>query len=395
LFIGTHGGATFSGVSLNCTQLVEEIAAMAGRTWPNAVALPAGAYFSERLFQLEIERIFRREWVCVGHIAQLMEEGSYLTTDIAGTQVAVIRTANDSLSVIANSCAHRGAQILHGRGRTKLIVCRYHGWSYHLSGALIRAPGMPADAAERLANCRLPQLHHEVWNGFIYVTLEPNPQPLAPRISALSELVAPYLAPKMSVLFTAEEEWSANWKMLAENFMESYHLPSVHPQTVNQATPVSGVRCWQGGGGFTYHSLEIKQKENEPKGFEEELPEHIRGREILACIFPTHLLSVTSHNVLSLVVQPRGVERLRASVVYLVNPTFLRATNQSLDAVARSARAYFDTFNAEDKATIADLVAGLKCSLGQQGPLAPLERPLWEFHRYLAKHLCGDPRSLG
>lgn len=114
---------------MSCNEIVAEIADLARRPWGDAVSLPPRAYFSEDLLELEIERIFKREWLCVGHVSQLAQEGSYLTADIAGTPVAVVRRNDASLSVMANSCAHRGTKILNGQGQVKRLVCPYHGWS--------------------------------------------------------------------------------------------------------------------------------------------------------------------------------------------------------------------------------------------------------------------------
>ncbi|MGH8251249.1 MAG: aromatic ring-hydroxylating oxygenase subunit alpha [Steroidobacteraceae bacterium] len=378
---------------MRCNDLVAEIGNMARRPWPDAVSLPPRAYFSEDLHALEIDRIFRREWLCVGHISQVPQAGSYLTAEIIGTPIAVVRAKDQSLSVLANSCVHRGTKILNGTGRVKFLVCPYHSWSYDLTGELTSAPGMSGEDSARLAKCRLAQVRHEVWNGWIYVNLQPDARALLPRLAGLSELVTPYREEKKSVLFAMEEEWPANWKMLAENFMESYHLPVVHPRTVNRGSPVSGVDCWPGGEGFAYHTLQIARKDDHPTSFEESVPAETRDKEILTCVFPSHLLSITPHNTLSLSVQPFGVDRLRASVVYLINSEYVRATGQSLDAAANSARAYFDRFNAEDKAIVARLCAGLKSSLARSGPLAPLERPLWEFHKYLARQLCDHPTT--
>lgn len=373
---------------MSCNDIVAEIGAMARRPWPDAVSLPPRAYFSEDLLALEIDQIFRREWLCVGHVSQLPQTGSYLTAEIAGAPIAVVRTKDASLSVLANSCAHRGTRILSGTGQAKLLVCPYHAWSYDLTGALVRAPGMSGDNASRLADCRLAQVRHEVWNGWIYVTFRHDARPLMPRLAGLSELVAPYREQEKTVLFTVEEEWPANWKMLTENFMESYHLRIVHSQTVNRSTPASGVKCWPGGEGFAYHTLQIAVQDDHPTLWEETLPAEIRGKEILTCVFPSNLLSITPHNTLSLCIQPLGVDRLRASAVYLVSPEFLHSTGQSSDAAAASAKAYFDRFNAEDKAILARVFAGLNSPFARSGPLAPLERPLWEFHKYLASRLC-------
>ncbi|HNP35526.1 MAG TPA: aromatic ring-hydroxylating dioxygenase subunit alpha [Woeseiaceae bacterium] len=365
-------------------KLLTRIASTAGRSFDQAMALPPRAYFSEELLGAELERIFKRDWICIGHVSRLVRDGDYFTAQLVGTPVIALRDKENKIRILSNSCRHRGAQILAGAGRVNLLVCPYHGWSYDRSGLLLSAPGLPSHATD---GCRLPELRHEIWHGWIFVSLDPDAPALEPRLQGLAELFAHYETERLQCLFTADEQWPVNWKMLVENFMESYHLAAVHKKTLNRTTPVSGVECWPGGVGYAYHTLKIRRDRKDQLPFDEERPAQIRDREVLSCIFPSNLISVTPRTAVSLTVQPAGVEQLKASFAFYVNPDYLESVGQTKSEAERELRKGFDAFNAEDKEIVSRLAEGLRSSLAKAGPLGPLERPLWEFHRYLATKL--------
>ena len=142
--------------------------------------MPSSVYVDEGFAKLENSRIFRDEWVCVGHAHELAEKGSYLTFDLLEQPLLIVRNLDDELRAFSNVCPHRSARIAEGRGRTRLLVCPYHAWSYDLDGNLKSAPYMEP---EQVKDICLRTIRLESWVGMLFVNLDGHaePQPHDPR----------------------------------------------------------------------------------------------------------------------------------------------------------------------------------------------------------------------
>ena len=142
------------------------------------------------------------------------------------------------MRVLSNACRHRSSVILEGAGNAKNFVCPYHAWTYANDGQLLRAPYMNKVKGFDVKDCRLPEFATEVWHGFLYVNLDGKAKPLAPRLKGLEPYLANRHPEDMVVNVVLDEVWPTNWKCLAENYMEGYHLSSVHhaPRTTKLCT---------------------------------------------------------------------------------------------------------------------------------------------------------------
>jgi len=152
---------------------------------------------------------------------------------------------------MANVCRHRGMPLAEGRGNSKRFICSYHAWTYDRSGALLRAPRMENTGFDP-KTCKLPQHKVQLWNGFIYVSLDPNAAPF--EHPDLDTMLAPYAPQEFRLIHVAEENWQTNWKCLVENFMEGYHLSVVHPETLHGYTPSGLSRKLVSGDGYTSYA---------------------------------------------------------------------------------------------------------------------------------------------
>src|SRR5687767_15638259 len=98
-------------------------------------------YADPAIFELEMERIFGRAWLVLGHESQVKNEGDYFTTRMGREPVVVVRKNRNEIGVLVNRCAHRGSMVwAEGRGNTERFVCPYHGWSYDRAGTLQAVP---------------------------------------------------------------------------------------------------------------------------------------------------------------------------------------------------------------------------------------------------------------
>jgi Rieske 2Fe-2S family protein len=201
-------------------------------TSPGAAALSPRYYLDPALLALERERIFERTWQLAGHISQLPGPGSYITAQAGSQPVLVIRGEGDALHAHRNVCRHRASRLLSGAGGCKQAIrCRYHGWTYQLDGSLIGVPeGRAFDPPVDKAALGLFPARVELLSGFVFVNLDPDATPLADLVGDLPSRLDRYgIANLERFAECTGNGQPANWKVVAENYLEGYHIPIAHP----------------------------------------------------------------------------------------------------------------------------------------------------------------------
>ena len=194
-------------------------------------ALSPRLYTDPEVATAEQELIFERTWQLAGHVGSLSGPGSYITAT-AGTQpVLIVRDENGELRAYRNICRHRGSRLLSGDGQCKgAIRCRYHGWTYRFDGTLI---GVPEGLAfgERLDKPKLGLLPVSVeeFCGLVFFNIDPHATPLAELLGDLPQRLERYRIPTLEAFAPGRGTQPANWKVVADNYIEGYHIPIAHP----------------------------------------------------------------------------------------------------------------------------------------------------------------------
>jgi len=230
-------------------ELLDAVCRNANLPRSQAEATPPQVYSSPEFLELERDRIFNREWICVGRWDEFANPGDYRVVTISRDQVIIIRGHDGVLRAMSNICRHRMASLLEGEGNlTGKITCPYHAWSYTFDGQLAGAAFMSDDFDKGV--CQLPQFAIEDWLGWVYVNLDKDAELLAPRMATLATRFVNYDLPSYRTLFRVTEVWKTNWKILFQNFTEGYHLFAVHPSTVDHVLPTSRASVQEGGLGY-------------------------------------------------------------------------------------------------------------------------------------------------
>src|SRR5215475_6235963 len=159
-----------------------------------ARSLPAWAYNDPRLTQLEIERILKPSWQIACHISQVARPGDYITFELSGVSIIVLRDAGGGIRALRNVCRHRGTRLLEGSGRCAgRITCPYHGWTYRYDGSLLATPARDTFPGLNLRDHSLAAVHVELALGFVFVCLAAEaPAPPSEVWAPVMDELAPY-----------------------------------------------------------------------------------------------------------------------------------------------------------------------------------------------------------
>ena len=366
---------------------LDELRANVARPFEQARAMPKSVYTSSEFVALEEEHIFAKEWLCAGRAEALPNPGDYLTMKIAGEPVIVLRDGGGKLRAMSNVCRHRMSTLLEGRGNTRSIVCPYHAWTYNLDGTLRGAPAMGRNEAFCKSDIALPQVRCEDWLGWIMVTLDPDAPPPAEALTDVETLVGKYAMQDYHEAFREEFRWATNWKVLAENFMESYHLPVCHAGTIGNTVDLMKMTCPEGLPAFNYHyiikndalDLTLAHPTNTTLEGED------RRTTWLLSIYPSLLITLTPGYFWYLSLTPDGPGHVNVLYGGGLSPDW--AADPKAEAHFARLKALLADVNAEDKGCVERVYRGLSAGLSDPGPLSHLERPNYDFAQYLASRI--------
>lgn len=374
-------------------QPVAELLAAAARPLEDARAMPPSVYTSPGFLQREIETIFSREWLCVGRSSGLANPGDYVTCDLAGQPVVVLRDREGQIRAFSNVCLHRMSTLLEGSGNARVIVCPYHAWTYGLDGKLRGAPFMAQTTGFCKHDYALPEIRCEEWLGWIYITLDRDRPAVASELGALERMIAPYRMENYVECFRETHVWDTNWKVLAENFMESYHLPVCHADTVGGHSKLEEMECPPGLPAFNYHWItkEASLAIGNAHPSNTRLEGHWRKTTALLTLYPSHLITLTPGYFWYLSLHPKGTGQVAITFGGGLSPEFMEDP-KAQDYVA-SLKALLDEVNLEDRGCTEKVFRGLSAGSARPGHLSYLERPIYDFMQYIAERTAGFDRS--
>jgi choline monooxygenase len=309
-----------------------------------ASTLPAPLYFSPLPFEDEKKRIFAATWQVVGHVRQAASPGDYFTFDLVGEPLLIARGEDGVLRGFYNVCRHRAGNPASGCGNRKLFRCGYHGWTYRLDGALLVTPEFDGVEDFNPKDFGLAPVRIEEWFNLIFVNLDSEARPLPESLGELSAQAQKFDFTCMKFSGRRTYDMDCNWKTYIDNYLEGYHVPSVHPslnreidysaytveaypQHVRQWTPIRGAQS----GDATPRRYQQADQQS--------------GKDLTAdyfWIFPNWMLNCYPDNVSLNIILPLGPERTRAIFEWYLPEKDLGS------AAAAKALAFSDEIQAED-----------------------------------------------
>jgi Rieske 2Fe-2S family protein len=356
--------------------------------------LPRAAYTDPAVFAWEQQHFFGGGWLCVGRSEQVANPGDQRAEPAGTGSVLLTRDDDGVLHAFANTCRHRGHELLPcgAQASQSVIICPYHAWTFGLNGNLRAAAGFknrPGFDAGQFGLVELPAVE---WNGLIFVDSSGKAAPLADALSSLDELLAPYEMSRLVVAGTHEYDSAANWKILTENYHECYHCPSIHPELCRVSPPKSGENynprgIWVGGtmdlrDGMATMSLDGLSQGVPLRGLDD------RGLRtvIYVNVFPNILISAHPDYVMVHRLMPVAVDRTTIECSWAFAPESVgqRGFDPSY------AIDFWDLTNRQDWAACESVQRGLSSPHAVPGPLNPVEDAVYQYVTMVARGYLGQ-----
>ena len=404
--------------SWSVDQIHAEIQRIASLPFAQATTLPSQAYTSQEYFDWEVDHIFRNDWLPLAHISQIPAAGDFLNIDVLGEPLIVVRGKEDRVRVLSRICPHRAMDIMPegfgysghgigdaregqpGCGHARLFMCPYHAWTFELDGRLKGSPEMQQSEGFERDAWALKEFSCEVWNGFVFVNLDGKAAPLGERLAGLSEVLAPWRTGDMKMAIQMEWDCPFNWKVLAENFMESYHHLGAHSKTLQPMMPARNTWNEEERAAYIRAHLPVKPTKREEMlqaeargelvhGMPtiETLPPELRYEWHLFLIYPLMLVSANPDRLIFYRMQPLGPDRLKLLTTTLVPASTMEHPDWPSMLERETAR--LRDFHLEDMEVCTAVQRGFYASGYQRGRLSYLEMSVWLIQRYLAARARG------
>ena len=354
-----------------------------------ATNMPPAMYHSEAVLALEQERAFGRDWVSPGLAAEIPEVGDHLVWSIADQPVFCVRDGDGRVRTFSNVCRHRMMTLVVGDGNSRRITCPYHSWTYDLGGQLVGTNHMErTDGFDRADVC-LPEIRTELWQGWIYCTLDDDAPSVADLLAPIESIVALYGVADYVPIHRVDEVWDGNWKFLTENFMEGYHLPVTHRVTLGAWMPMDSVVFPdERHGAFTYQMFEKDEHAiyGRAHSDNDRLEGAWRSTTFMPTVFPAHMYILAPDHLWYLSLRPRGTGQVELRFGIALAPEVHASLVEPETWIAEMVD-FFTAVCEEDRTVVEGLHTGSRSSLATPGPLSWLEHELHHFMGYLADRL--------
>ncbi|QUD87699.1 aromatic ring-hydroxylating oxygenase subunit alpha [Phenylobacterium montanum] len=334
---------------------------------------PVANYRSEARFLIERDQVMRRVPTAFCPSAALDRPGAYIAREAAGTPLIAVRGGDGVVRAFRNACRHRGAQVACGHGREASFVCPYHGWTYGLDGALRHVPhedGFPG--LDKAKNGLVP-LHAVAERGGIVFITQDAPAPGGPSLDGLPEL----LPPSLKLVSTGQQDSHANWKIVAEGFLEGYHIYATHRDTFFpvQFDNLNVVERfgWNSRVTFPYRNI------NKLRGV---APAERRVGGTLTHVyhlFPNVIVATFPQRTLLVVLEPISATLTRTLTYALAEEETIETAK---DAIARDTD-FVDAGAREDREVVESIQRGLASGANDHFQFGRFEGAITHFHRNL------------
>lgn len=305
------------------------------------VGLPNRCYTDPRFLEYENDQLFKHTWVAVGVGSEIPNRGDARPLNVAGVPIIIVRNAEGKISAFHNVCAHRGVKLLDEPCSGKrMLVCPYHAWGYNLEGKLMATPNIGGEGENELEgfdrSCHgLKTVRADMWMDVIFVNLSGDAEPLEMLFKPLNDRWNYYDCSQICHAGVEDgiliDDLQANWKVVAENYTDTYHLPFVHGLSLQEYSPLNARYCFHESGHFIGIGSNVYTPDRGDRmpQFPGLSPDQAKGVEY-CYVFPNLCLGISATHMMVNIVEPLSHNSTRMNIhTYFANSESLSEAYQS------------------------------------------------------------------
>ncbi|HJL93465.1 MAG TPA: aromatic ring-hydroxylating dioxygenase subunit alpha [Woeseiaceae bacterium] len=363
----------------------------------HANGLPNEYYISDKLFESEKHTVIFNNWSGLAFGKDIPHVGDIRPVNFLGLPLLIVRTEKNKINVFENTCRHRGMILLQeDQHFRKNIRCPYHNWCYGLDGSLESTPHVGGIGVHKHKDIKpdllgLNQIRSYLWKDIIFINISGAAQNFKDNFSKLITRWEDFEKP---VIFGGDDSsfsltLKANWKLAVENYCESYHLPSVHPD-LNKTSKLEDHYdiCespkYSGQGSYKYRQLSDDEGNVFPD-FEDLSEKWDQGTEYVA-IYPNVLMGVHRDLIFSVILNPISVEETTERVAFYYSSVL--PSNKKINALKASNHLFWRDVLEEDVFVVEGMQKGRYSNMFDGGKFSPtMDQPTHNFHVWFAKQV--------
>ena len=368
-----------------------------------AHGLPNECYTSPEYQMIEREKIFNDKWTVIGVASSVPNQGDAKPYNLLGIPLVILRDRGNKIRVFHNVCSHRGFKLLSKACTLKNVLrCPYHSWSYDFEGKLIATPhigGFNIHESEKFdkSKSNLKEIRSKVWMDIIFININNNEIEFNEYIKPLEDRWSKFISKQDQNSLVRSKDYGyfnlnvkSNWKFAIENYCESYHLPTIHPE-LNKVSNISEHYHIQGlpnrfaGQGSKKYSQLIKGNKsfNNFKNWPKDLS---KNSEYIA-LFPNVMIGLHVDHFYAFWLEPISINETKEHLVmYYVGDN--SANGNELKNMRKENSNFWKGVMSEDIKAIEGMQEGRNSPIYNGGNFSPaMDNPTHEFHKWVVGNL--------
>ena len=368
-----------------------------------ANGLPNECYTSSEYLGIEREKVFKDKWTVIGVGSSIPMPGDARPYNLLGIPLIILRDKEHRIRVFHNVCSHRGFKLLDKPCSLKNVIrCPYHSWAYNFEGKLVATPhigGLNVHDSEKFdkSNSNLKEVRSNVWMDIIFVNINNNQLEFNEYIKPLEDRWSKFIFKEDQNLLVNSRDHGyfslnvkSNWKFAIENYCESYHLPTIHPE-LNKVSNISDHYHIQGlpnrfaGQGSKKYNQLIKGNKMF-KNFENWPKELSKNSEYIA-LFPNVMIGLHIDHFYAFWLEPISINETKEHLaMYYVGDN--SANGKEFETMRKENKSFWKEVMSEDIKAIEGMQEGRNSPAYNGGNFSPvMDNPTHQFHKWIANNL--------